>query len=157
MIFQVLKPVDVDIKYLDVYCGSRVYAEDIQFSCANTSKEYETMEELWADYPSLQGNIQGYNQLYLRIDVETGRVVNWPNDVDADFNDIKVVDEGTYILLDKDNNEIYRYQNYVPSCLEVESNGYGDYFEFVIEDGEIRMWEFTQEHVDELMEVNQED
>jgi hypothetical protein len=86
----------------------------------------------------------------LTIDVETGQVVNWPKNTPYDFIDVKIVDTGEYILLDKNGEQIAHYSGYVPEC--VGEGGYGDYLEFEIDSASnIPGWDFTQEHLDEFM------
>lgn len=113
--------------------------------------EYYTVDAIEAFYPELfNTNYQGEKCLVLTIDVETGQVLNWPKNSPFDFYDKKIVDEGEYILLDKDGVEIAHYSGYVPEC--VGCDGYGDYLEFEIDSASnIPEWEFTQEHLDELM------
>ena len=67
----------------------------------------------------------------------------------------KVVDEGIYVLVDSNLTQIAVYRNYVPTCLEIDESGWGDYLEFTIEkNGKIKNWSFTQEHLNEIMEMN---
>jgi hypothetical protein len=92
----------------------------------------------------------GEKYFVLKIDVETGQVLNWPKNSPFDFYDIKIVDEGKYLLLDKNGETIAEYDGYVPTC--VGEGGYGDYLEFEIDSASnIPGWEFTQEHLDEFM------
>ena len=68
------------------------------------------------------------------------------------MHSIKIVDEGIYVLVDLHGNYI-ETRGYVPSCLEIDDNGWGDYFEFTIQsNGKIKDWSFKQKHLDELME-----
>lgn len=113
--------------------------------------EYNSIEAIEAFHPELfNTNYQGEKCLVLTIDVETGQVVNWPKNSPFDFYDKKIVDEGKYLLLDKNGETIAEYDGYVPQC--VGFNGYGDYLEFEIDSASnIPEWEFTQEHLDEFM------
>jgi hypothetical protein len=113
--------------------------------------EYETIEAIEQAYPAMFGeNSYGKKYLVLKIDVETGQVLNWPKNSPYDFFDVKIVDEGRYLLLDKNDEVIAEYEGYVPTC--VGEGGYGDYLEFEIDSASnIPGWEFTQEHLDEFM------
>ena len=90
--------------------------------------------------------------MYIKIDVETGQILNWPVGIEANLNCLKVVDEGTYILSDsKDNMISYHDYRYVPKCLEIDNNGFGDYFMFHInKNGYIVNWKFGKNEYKEL-------
>ena len=90
--------------------------------------------------------------MYIKIDVDTGQILNWPVGIEANLNCLKVVDEGTYILSDyKDNMVSYHDYRYVPKCLEIDGNGFGDYFMFhVNKDGYIVNWKFGKNEYKEL-------
>ena len=113
--------------------------------------EYETIEAIEEAYPEMFGRDRnGEEYFVLKIDVETGQVLNWPKNSPYDFFDVKIVDEGKYLLLDKNGETIAEYDGYVPTC--VGEGGYGDYLEFEIDSASnIPEWEFTQEHLDEFM------
>lgn len=76
------------------------------------------------------------------IELATGRVLNWPEGVEADIH-YKVCDAGQYWLLDADQRRIAKWSGfYVPNdFLCVGDNGYGDYIIFKIgADGKIVGW-----------------
>lgn len=154
MKFEVLKPVEVDIKYLDVFFGGRFNPEDLEIN----GKVFKDLNDIFEKYPSLKNfNPDGFEDLWLRIDVETGEVVNWPRKrmKTCYVQNVKVVDEGIYVLVDSNLTQIAVYRNYVPTCLEIDERGWGDYLEFTIEkNGKINNWSFTQEHLNEIMEMN---
>lgn len=114
-------------------------------------REFTTIESIEDFYPQLFGrDRQGKEYFVLKIDVETGQVLNWPKNSPYNFFDVKIVDEGKYILLDKNDEVIAEYDGYVPEC--VGYGGYGDYLEFEIDSASnIPEWDFTQEHLDEFM------
>ena len=65
---------------------------------------------------------------------------------------IKIVDQGIYILVGTNGECIKTYEGYVPKCLEIDDEGWGDYFEFTIQsNGKIKDWDFTQKHLDEIV------
>jgi len=79
-----------------------------------------------------------------RIDIETGQVLNWHYGIYAEVH-YKVCDNGSYALFDKDGISVLDLQEeYVPDCLAIDDNGYGDYIIMTInEDGFIKDWNFT--------------
>ena len=113
--------------------------------------EYNSIEAIEEAYPAMFGrDRQGKRYFVLKIDVETGQVLNWPKNSPHSFFDIKIVDEGRYLLLDKNDEVIAEYEGYVPQC--IGEGGWGDYLEFEIDSASnIPGWEFTQEHLDEFM------
>jgi hypothetical protein len=113
--------------------------------------EYDSIEAIEQAYPELfNTNSRGEKCLVLTIDVETAQVVNWPKNSPYDLFDVKIVDEGEYILLDKNGEVLVSYAGYVPEC--VGPHGFGDYLEFEIDSvSNIPGWQFTQENFDELM------
>lgn len=113
--------------------------------------EYDSIEAIEQAYPQLfSTNSRGEKCFVLTIDIETGQVLNWPKNSPFDFYDIKIVDEGEYILLDKNGEVIAEYGGYVPAC--IGPDGWGDYLEFEIDSASnILYWEFAQEHLDEFM------
>ena len=148
---KITKPVEIDVKYLDVFFGGRFYPSDLEIN----NESFEELNDIFEKYPSLKNtNPDGYEDLWLRINVDTGEVVNWPKTgmQDCYIRDIKIVDEGIYVITDPNSKCINTYRGYVPTCLSIDDNGWGDYFEFTIQsNGKIKDWNFTQEHVDELM------
>jgi hypothetical protein len=76
------------------------------------------------------------------IDLQTGRIQNWPDGVTADIH-YKVCDQGEYWLLDESEQRIAKWKgHYVPDdILCVGEDGYGDYIIFkVAVDGTIIGW-----------------
>lgn len=147
---KIMKPVELDIKYLDVFFGGRFYPEDLEIN----GECFEDLNDMFDKYPSLKNtNPDGYEDLWLRINVDTGEVINWPKNITKScyVHNIKIVDEGIYNLVDCDDKCIKTYRGYVPNCLEIDDNCWGDYFEFTIKkNGKIKDWDFTQKDIDEL-------
>jgi hypothetical protein len=75
------------------------------------------------------------------IDLESGRIVDWPDDCIADIH-YKVCDDGEYWLLDADRNRIARRVGYVPGDFLCHGdNGYGDYIILTVNNcGSIADW-----------------
>lgn len=156
MELEVIKRVKVSPKTLFVYipdyednvfCELAWHDEPVKLN----DTEYDSIEAIKQAYPEIfNTNERGEKCLVLTIDVETGQVINWPKNSPYDFFDVKIVDEGEYILLDKNGEQIARYSGYVPTC--VGEGGYGDYLEFEIDSASnIPGWNFTQEHLDNFM------
>lgn len=62
-----------------------------------------------------------------RIELETGRVLDWPQGTTADIH-YKVCDQGEYWLEDADGKRLKWKGSYVPNdLLAIGDNGYGDY------------------------------
>ncbi len=85
------------------------------------------------------------NSWRLIIELDTGRILNWPEGVEADIH-YKVCDAGEYWLLDDANSRIAKWNGYyVPEdILCVGDNGYGDYIIFKVgSDGTVIGWQKT--------------
>lgn len=156
MELEVIRKVKVSPKTLFVYIPDYEdnvfndltwHSESVKFN----GTEYDSINAIEEAYPEMFGiDRQGKKYFVLKIDVETGQVLNWPKNSPYDFFDVKIVDEGRYLLLDKNDEVIAEYEGYVPEC--VGCDGYGDYLEFEIDSASnIPEWEFTQEHLDEFM------
>ena len=112
-------------------------------------KEYLKFDELCEDYPDVFRNCVDEIQMHLEVDIDSGKVLNWPTNAPLAFYDVKIVDEGTYRLLDENGEVVTSYSGYVPTCV----GEWGDYLEFEInEEGYILEWEFDQDHLDEFIE-----
>lgn len=113
------------------------------------NKLYYSLNELWEDHPSVVcGHGFTGDTIFLEIDIDSGKVTNWPKNCPVDFHDIKIVDTGHYGLMDDNADTIVGYSGYVPACL-----GGGDYLEFEIDENSyIVDWSFGQEDCDEFEE-----
>lgn len=75
------------------------------------------------------------------IELDTGRVRDWPEGTTADVH-YKVCDAGEYYLLDGTGRILAEKHGYVPDMLSVGDSGYGDYIILKIgPDGLIEGWE----------------
>lgn len=110
--FQVKTTVVKTVKYLQAKCGAR-YWEDAR---VNGVKDTDgtlipfRVGDYWCPL----------------IDLETGKVVGWPDGTTAEIH-YKVCDDGEYALLDEDKNVVASKDGYVPSMMCPKSEGYGDY------------------------------
>ena len=76
-----------------------------------------------------------------RIELETGRVIDWPQGTTADIH-YNVCDQGEYWLEDAEGKRLKWKGSYVPNdLLAIGDNGYGDYIILKISaDGIIEGW-----------------
>lgn len=163
-----------NITYDDAY---NTFSELINSKIANTASKVRYLkieldegffsEILWDEYSYDYDDIKSWKEqwhtplgmedgkIQLIIDVFTGEVVNL---IDAYYNIVffhtKVVDSGTYSLLDKDMNLIHEYRGYVPSCLEINDKGFGDYIEMEIYQGNVVHWKWNEGFEKEIMNSN---
>jgi hypothetical protein len=124
----VLKKVDVDIKTLHVEAGVR-YWEDSTVNGDQDSEEGELI-------PCKDGDL--WKPI---IELETGKILNWEQGKVADIH-YKVCDAGCYYLKDSECETVLSIEDdYVPSILCPEENGYGDYIIMKVdENGQIANW-----------------
>lgn len=64
------------------------------------------------------------------IDIDEGKIMEWPEKGLYLKLFIKVVDTGTYLFKDKDDITIYEESGYVPDVLGVNEDSFGDYINF---------------------------
>lgn len=147
---------EVNLKKILVSAGVRYwndckYSKDNKNTWRNGSNE-EDIKEVSEDFrnniPFVEKKDIGHGKDYywnLIIDIDTGKVENWPKDfcIETWF---KVCDDGLYQILDENNNIIWdsvEFQDYyVPKFLSIGSEGYGDYIYIDINgDGYIKDWE----------------
>lgn len=85
------------------------------------------------------------------IELETGKIRNWIKGTTAEIH-YKVCDDGDYYLMAQDESKhVLSKSGYVPDCLSVKDNGYGDYIIMKVDsDGIIQDWEFTEKHLKEF-------
>ena len=132
--------VDQEVRYLKASLGVR-YWVDCKYSEDNgqtwhknfddTAEENERTKNLT---PCVVRKDIGYNEsdyLELIIDLEEGKVLNWKDGFCLNTY-YKVCDDGEYVFLDGNMNEVVNItkeyeQYYVPEFLSIEDHGYGDY------------------------------
>ena len=119
-----------DIKYLSISVGN----ED----CDDGVTAYDEKGNLvtkMEDIPLHYGNFN------LKIDVDEGKIMDWPNKKISVKVYMRAMDTGFYDYLDKNNNIIYQESGYVPDFLGVNSHAYGDCINFDTDvNGEILNW-----------------
>lgn len=91
-------------------------------------------EDIPNDFPLRKGDMWS-----AIVEVDTGKILDWPIGRSGEMY-MKVVDEGSYYLLDKEGNTVLSLeQDYVPHG--IVPGKYGDYIELKINDrGIITNW-----------------
>ena len=113
--------VEVDLSFVRIQVPVRFRDEDIPYDFPNRKND-------WLD---------------LTINADTGEILDFPKNFSYNVN-MKVVDEGTYTLLDQNKNEIAKIeQDYVPKVIPGE---WGDYINLIIENGYVKNWKKINEH-----------
>lgn len=135
MKFEVLKKVEVELKYLRADFEPR-YFED---STVNG------VEDVNGDL--MPGANKGV--IIWKIDITNGKIINWDIGKTAKIH-YKVCDQGEYHLLDENEDEILKSNGYyVPNSMCPDGNGYGDYIIMkidnngIIEDFQLDIEEFS--------------
>ena len=62
-----------------------------------------------------------YGNFGFKVDVDTGRILDWPDSKLYVKVNMRVMDTGFYDYYDKDNNKIYEEEGYAPNFLEISS------------------------------------
>ena len=121
---------EVDLKILIVKAGVR-YWEDAE---VNGEEDTENGENI----PCKIGGLW-----YPRIEIETGKILNWKQGVKASTH-YKVCDCLGYEIEDENGNVVLSAEDgYVPDTLCPIGSGYGDYIKMNIdENGQIANWKF---------------
>lgn len=88
------------------------------------------------------------------IDINTGKILNWSTDKRF-WVFGKVCDEFKCKVKNGDGDTIIDYEGYVPSCMSINDEGYGDYIDMIVNtDGTIKNWNFTQDDIDYMIDNN---
>ena len=118
---EIIKEKIKKIKYLSFYVGNDGYSGEIEAFKENGEKLNE--EEI--------SSIQ-YKDFCFEVDVDTGKITNWTEWTDWTEEKIyfkayiRAIDRGSYTYMDKNKNQIYEEQGYVPNFLGIEQEAYGD-------------------------------
>lgn len=124
---KVTKKEKVNIKYLLVLAKPRYWEDTSVNGVEDTEGELIPCRdgELWKP----------------RINVDNGNIINWEKGKTASVH-YKVCDAGDYFLQDENNITVLSIvDDYVPSLLCPDENGYGDYIIMDIdENGHINNW-----------------
>ena len=152
------RPQELELKYLRATMGVRYWVncdysnDDGKTWFGDFDDTDEESDRIKSLLPHVVKRDIGYKESdywELIIDLDTGKVLNWPKGfcVKTFF---KVCDDGEYIFLDENKKEVINItkeydQYYVPDFLALEDSGYGDYVIINIDgDGKI-------EHFDRMI------
>ena len=141
---EIVNEEELDIRYLCADLGVR-YWEDGEIN-GEDDIPYEEQEKGATPRMPLavkDENARHSDELYrwrVKIDLETGNLVGWPQGVTARVH-YKVCDDGTYWLEDAEGNRIHEIDDYVPKVFDFCDDSDGDYIIFNIdENGHIVQW-----------------
>jgi len=125
---------EVDIKTIIVKAGVR-YWEDTEINGEADTEDGQNI-------PCKNGDTWE-----LKIDIETGQILNWKQGVEADVH-YKVCDQCSWELKDENGETVLsKEDDYVPKTLCPKEAGYGDYIIMDInENGMIADWKFDIEN-----------
>ncbi len=146
---------EIDIKYLKLEVFPR-YWEDSEVNGSPDIDFYETRGEGTPKMPCAEKTLyrSDFHKDFYKwcwtpiINVETGQIINWTEGTTANIH-YKVCDEGTYILLDENKNEIKKIESYVPDCI----GEYGDYIVMNIDEkGFINNFHFSANDVKDMID-----
>lgn len=81
------------------------------------------------------------------ININTGKILNWDKPYKA-YVYGKVCDEFKCKVRGINGEVLIDYEGYVPDCMAIISEGYGDYIDMIVDsDGIIQDWNFTQKDI----------
>lgn len=131
------KPIEVNVVMMLVNTVVR-QPESAYTRITGTSQWIEENPE----NPSMPFLCKEGNMHYWRpvIDLDKGQILNWPKDKEAKLC-YKVVDEFYCVLQDDKGLCVSEYNDYVPRCMQLDEEGYGDYVYITIDsEGFIQNW-----------------
>ena len=157
MKISIIKPVEIEAKFLKVRAGVR-YPEDSEFIEVENDRKinYISDDEENPKMPFMEVENDKYEHKKFywtpTIDLENGIIINWPKGVKVHAF-YKVCDDFECTVHDEYDNEVLHYEGYVPDFMAIEEEGYGDYIDMIIdENGCIQNWNITSSDIQPLME-----
>ena len=118
------------VKYLAISVGE----ED----CDDGVKAFDEQGNIITDRKDIPLNYGNFN---LKIDVDNGKIIDWPKKKISVKVYMRAKDTGFYNYYDKDNKLIYEESGYVPDFLGINNPAYGDDINFDTDlDGFILKW-----------------
>lgn len=128
MKFDFTMTVEVEAKFLKIEARPS-YWEDSELNGSFDHPEKPTMPMAW------------HGAWCPVIELETGKIVGWPQGVTANVH-YKVRDGGRYHILCANGGVALSIEGYVPPGLDITTQGYGDYIALdVAADGVIENWD----------------
>ena len=157
MKINIIKPVEIEAKFLKVRAGVR-YPEDSEFIETENDRKVNYIsddeENPKTPFMEVEYDKYGHKKFYWTptIDLENGIIINWPKGVKVHVF-YKVCDDFECTIYDEYDNEVLHYEGYVPDFMAIEEEGYGDYIDMIIdENGCIQKWNITSSDIQSLME-----
>ena len=118
------------VKYLAISVGE----ED----CDDGVKAFDEQGNIITDRKDIPLDYGNFN---LKIDVDNGKIIDWPMKKISVKVYMRAKDTGFYNYYDKDNKLIYEESGYVPDFLGINNPAYGDDINFDTDlDGFILKW-----------------
>ena len=118
------------VKYLAISVGE----ED----CDDGVKAFDEQGNIFTDRKDIPLDYGNFN---LKIDVDNGKIIDWPKKKISVKVYMRAKDTGFYNYYDKDNKLIYEESGYVPDFLGINNPAYGDDINFDTDlDGFILKW-----------------
>ena len=118
------------VKYLAISVGE----ED----CDDGVKAFDEQGNIIKDRKDIPLDYGNFN---LKIDVDNGKIIDWPKKKISVKVYMRAKDTGFYNYYDKDNKLIYEESGYVPDFLGINNPAYGDDINFDTDlDGFILKW-----------------
>ena len=118
------------VKYLAISVGE----ED----CDDGVKAFDKQGNIITDRKDIPLNYGNFN---LKIDVDNGKIIDWPKKKISVKVYMRAKDTGFYNYYDKNNKLIYEESGYVPDFLGINNPAYGDDINFDTDlDGFILKW-----------------
>lgn len=122
----------VPVKYLKVDAGVRCWED----GTVNGAPDAD-------DAPTIPCRSADNKRWAPVIDLDEGRILDWPEGVTASVH-YKVCDDGIYDLLSEDMARVVTLEGYVPEILAPKGDGFGDYIIMNIDGaGKIDKWKVT--------------
>ena len=153
----IIKPIEIETKFLEVRAGVR-YPEDSEFIEVENDHKVnyisDDAENPKMPFMEVENNKYVHKKFYWTptIDLENGVIINWPKGVKVHAY-YKVCDDFECTVYDEYDNEVLHYEGYVPDFMAIEEEGYGDYIDMIIdENGCIQDWNITSSDIQTLME-----
>ena len=141
-----MRPVDVEVSKFRFEVEPRYFSDcDIISNDIDTTDMDPDSEEKEA---FIMANLPGVlNDLWIMtVDADSGKIIE-ACDEPVDMRGMtikvhfKVCDAGYYQAIDEKGEIVYSHEGYVPSILQIDDDGWGDYIILTIKDGVIQNWD----------------